>query len=145
MMRCTSSSNKSKSCHKNASTESFQDLHVRCYLHKSLINVFNDSKIIIIIINSYIFVTSIKSTHERLYVICIKWTKLSEIENHLQFIWLLHAVEIVSFETIYQIYSRWLHIKKMNVLVTLNCFKSFIFIIIFTTALRFFMMITIIQ
>ncbi len=39
-------------------------------------------KIIIIIINSYTLVTSIRSTHERLYAICIEWTKLSEIENH---------------------------------------------------------------
>ncbi len=39
-------------------------------------------KIIIIIINSYTLVTSIRSTHERLYAICIEWTKLSEVENH---------------------------------------------------------------
>ncbi len=67
---------------------------------------------IIIIINSYTFVTSIKSTHERLYAICIKWTKLSEIENHSQSIWLLHAVKTVSFETMYQICSRWSHVRK---------------------------------
>ncbi len=37
---------------------------------------------LIIKINSYTFVTSIKSTHEKLYAIYIKWTKLSEIKNH---------------------------------------------------------------
>ena len=51
--------------------------------------------IIIIIINSYTLVTLIKSTHARLYAIYIKWTKLSEIENHSLFIQLLHAVEII--------------------------------------------------
>ncbi len=39
--------------------------------------------------------TSIRSTYERLYAICIEWTKLSEIENHSQSIQLLHAVETV--------------------------------------------------
>ncbi len=68
--------------------------------------------LIIIIINSYTFVTLIKLTHEKLYAIYIKWTKLSEIENHLQFIWLFHIVKTVSFETMYQICSRWLHIKE---------------------------------
>ncbi len=68
--------------------------------------------IIIIIINSYTLVTSIKSIHEKLYAICIKWTKLSEVENHSQFTWLLHAVETVSFETMYQICSHWLHIRE---------------------------------
>jgi len=68
--------------------------------------------IIIIIINSYILVTSVRSTHERLYAICIKWTKLSEIENHSQSTRLLHAVETVSFETMYQICSRWLHVRE---------------------------------
>ncbi len=68
--------------------------------------------IIIIIINSYILMTSIRSTHEKLYAICIEWTKFSKIENHLQSIWLLHAVETMSFETMYQICSRWLHIKE---------------------------------
>jgi len=68
--------------------------------------------IIIIIINSYTLVTSIKSTHEKLYAICIEWTKLSEVENHLQSIQLLHAVETVSFQTMYQICSHWLHIKE---------------------------------
>ena len=29
----------------------------------------------------------------KLYAICIEWTKFSEIENHLLFIWLLHAVK----------------------------------------------------
>ncbi len=66
----------------------------------------------IIIINSYILVTLIKLTHERLYAICIEWTKLSEIENHSQSIWLLHAVETMSFKTMYQICSRWLHVKE---------------------------------
>ena len=68
--------------------------------------------IIIIIINLYILVTSIKSTHERLYAICIEWTKLFEVENHSQSTWLLHAVETVSFETMYQICSRWLHVRE---------------------------------
>ena len=68
--------------------------------------------IIIIIINSYTFVTLIKSTHEKLYATCIKWTKLSEVENHSQSIRLLHAVETVSFKTMYQICSRWLHVKE---------------------------------
>ncbi len=39
--------------------------------------------------------TLIKSTHEKLHAIYIKWTKLFEIENHLLFIQLLHAVEII--------------------------------------------------
>ncbi len=56
--------------------------------------------------------TSIKLTYEKLYVICIEWTKLSEIENHSQFIQLFHAVETVSFETMYQICSRWSHVRK---------------------------------
>ncbi len=68
--------------------------------------------LIIIIINSYTFVTLIRSTHEKLYAICIKWTKLSEIENHSQSTQLLHAVKTVSFETMYQICSRWLHVKE---------------------------------
>ena len=51
--------------------------------------------LIIIIINSYIFMTSIKLIHEKLYAIYIEWTKLSEIENHLLFIWLLCAVETI--------------------------------------------------
>ncbi len=56
--------------------------------------------------------TLIRSTHEELYAICVEWTKLSEIENHSQFIWLLHAVKTVSFETMYQICLRWLHVKE---------------------------------
>ncbi len=59
----------------------------------NLIN--NTSNFIIIIINSYILVTLIKLTHEKLYVIYIKWTKLFEIENHSLSIWLLHAVETI--------------------------------------------------
>ncbi len=51
--------------------------------------------IIIIIINSYILMISIKSTHEKLYVICVKWTEFSEIENHSLFIQLLHAVKTI--------------------------------------------------
>ncbi len=49
----------------------------------------------IIIINSYILMTLIKSTHEKLYAIYIKWTKLSEIENYSLSIQLLHAVETI--------------------------------------------------
>ena len=49
--------------------------------------------VIIIIVNSYILVTLIKSTHEKLYAMYVEWTKLYEIENHSLFIWLLHAVE----------------------------------------------------
>ena len=56
--------------------------------------------------------TLIRSTHEELYAIYIEWTKLFEIENHSQSTWLLHAVETVSFETMYQICSRWLHVKE---------------------------------
>ncbi len=77
-----------------------------------LLNTISHAERIIIIINSYILVTSIKLTHKRFYAICIKWTKLFEIENHLQFIQLLHAVETMSFETMYQICSRWLHVKE---------------------------------
>ncbi len=46
-------------------------------------------------LNSYILVILIKSTHEKLYAIYIKWTKLSEIENHSLFIQLLCAVETI--------------------------------------------------
>ena len=53
----------------------------------------NSNNVIIIIINSYTLVTSIKSIHERLYAMCVEWTKLSEIENRSLFIRLLHAVE----------------------------------------------------
>ena len=49
---------------------------------------------IIIIINSYTFVTLIRSTHKKLYAMCVEWTKLFEIENHSLFIRLLHAVEM---------------------------------------------------
>ncbi len=72
----------------------------------------HEDHLIIIIINSYIFVTLIKLTYEELYAICIEWTKLFEIENRLQSIWLLHAVETVSFKTMYQICSCWLHVKE---------------------------------
>ncbi len=51
--------------------------------------------VIIIIINSYTFVTSIKSTHEKLYAIYIEWAKLSEIENHSLSIQLLCAVKTI--------------------------------------------------
>ncbi len=51
--------------------------------------------IIIIIINSYTFVTLIKLIHEKLYAIYIEWTKFSEIENHSLFIQLLHAVKTI--------------------------------------------------
>jgi len=69
-------------------------------------------KWIIIIINSYTLVTLIRLTHEKLYAICIEWTKLSEVENHSQSTWLLHAVETVSFKTMYQICSCWLHVRE---------------------------------
>ncbi len=36
----------------------------------------------------------IKLTHKRFYAMYVEWTKLSEIENHSLFIWLLHAVKI---------------------------------------------------
>ena len=49
--------------------------------------------LIIIIINSYTFVTLIRLTHEKLYAICVEWTKLSEIENYSLSIRLLHAVK----------------------------------------------------
>ncbi len=39
--------------------------------------------------------TSIKSTHERLYAMCVEWTKLSEVENRSLFIQLLHAVKTI--------------------------------------------------
>ncbi len=54
--------------------------------------------LIIIIINSYTLVTSIRLTHERLYAMCVEWTKLSEIENRLLFIQLLHAVETIKLK-----------------------------------------------
>ncbi len=49
----------------------------------------------LIIINSYTLVTLIKSTHEKLYAIYIKWTKLSEVENYSLSIQLLHAVKTI--------------------------------------------------
>ncbi len=49
--------------------------------------------LIIIIINSYTFVTLIRLTHEKLYAMCVEWTKLSEIENYSLSIRLLHAVK----------------------------------------------------
>ncbi len=39
--------------------------------------------------------TLIKLTHKKLYAIYIKWTKLSEIENHSLSIQLLYAVETI--------------------------------------------------
>ncbi len=54
--------------------------------------------IIIIIINSYILVTLIKSTHEKLYAMYIEWTKLFEIENRSLFMQLLHAVETIKLK-----------------------------------------------
>ncbi len=51
--------------------------------------------IIIIIINSYILVTLIRSTHEKLYAMCVEWTKFSEIENRSLSIQLLHAVKTI--------------------------------------------------
>ncbi len=58
-------------------------------------NSWSKSLTLTIIINSYTLVTSIKSTHERLYAIYIEWTKLSEIENHSLSIQLLHAVKTI--------------------------------------------------
>ncbi len=49
----------------------------------------------VIIINLYTFMTLIKSTHEKFYAIYIEWTKLSEIENHSLFIWLLCTFETI--------------------------------------------------
>ncbi len=46
-----------------------------------------------LIINSYTLVISIRLTHEKLCVMCIKWIKLSEVENYSLSIRLLHAVE----------------------------------------------------
>ena len=37
--------------------------------------------------------TLIRLTHEKLYTMCVEWTKFSEIENYSLFIQLLHAVE----------------------------------------------------
>jgi len=55
----------------------------------------SEDSLIIIIINLYIFVTLIKLTHEKLYAMCVEWTKLSEIENRSLSIRLLHAVEMI--------------------------------------------------
>ncbi len=84
--------------------EFFAMIHIRLILSWLIIRKFAKAEIlsfmlwtcknmIIIIINSYILMTSIRSTHERLYAMCIEWTKLSEIENHSLSIRLLHAVE----------------------------------------------------
>ena len=108
------------------------DQSIYCYdvyeMHYQFINSWNIEKkdisifyvinkkesflILSIIINSYILVTSIRSTHEKLYATCIEWTKLSEIENRSQSIRLLHAVETVSFKTMYQICSHWSHVRE---------------------------------
>ncbi len=76
---------------------------------------------IIIIINSYILMTSIKLIHERLYVIYIEWTKLSEIENHLLFIQLLYAVETI----IMKLCIKLVHVDCMLENKWLNHFKLF--------------------
>ncbi len=52
-------------------------------------------KPIIIIINSYTLVTSVKPTHGGLYAIYIEWTKPSEVENHSLSIRLLRAAETI--------------------------------------------------
>ncbi len=70
----------------------FEDLHEKQTVKSTTSQLSEHS---IIIINSYILVTSIKSTHERLYAIYIEWTKLSEIENYSLFIQLLHAVKTI--------------------------------------------------
>ena len=61
-------------------------------------NKVNNKVIIIIIINSYTFITSIRLIHEKLYAICVEWTKLSEIENRSLFIQLLHAIETIKLK-----------------------------------------------
>ena len=76
---------------------------------------------IIIIINSYILMTSFKLIHERLYVIYIEWTKLSEIENHLLFIQLLYAVETI----IMKLCIKLVHVDCMLENKWLNHFKLF--------------------
>ncbi len=68
---------------------------VASFLLQSISMSVNNELFIIIIINSYILVTLIKLTHEKLYAIYIEWTKLSEIENHSSSIRLLHAVETI--------------------------------------------------
>ncbi len=52
-----------------------------------------------------------KSIYKECYATCIEWTKLFKIENHLQSIQSLHAVNTASFESMYQICLRWLHVK----------------------------------
>ncbi len=98
----------------NSSVWSSVERLIKSSIKKSVESSLKSSlkSLIIIIINSYILVTSIRLIHKRLYAICIEWTKLSEIENHSQSIQLLHAVETVSFETMYQICSRWLHVNE---------------------------------
>ncbi len=63
--------------------------------------------------------TSIKSTHKRLYAICIEWTKLSEIENHLLFIQLLRAVKTI----IMRLYIKLVHVDCMLKNEWFNYFK----------------------
>ncbi len=72
-----------------------------------------------IIINSYILVTLIKSTHEELYAIYIEWTKLSEIENHSLFIQLPHAVKTI----IMRLCIKLVHVDCMLENEWLNHFK----------------------
>ncbi len=90
-------------------------------LKKQNVHILNHKCIIIIIINSYILMTSIKSTHERFYAIYIKWTKLSEIENHLLFIWLLYAVETI----IIKLCIKLVHVDCMLKNEWFNHFKLF--------------------
>ncbi len=75
----------------------------------------------IIIINSYTFMTSIKLTHERLYVICDEWTKLFEIENHSLFIQLLHAVKTTRLK----LCIKFVHVDHMLENKYSNHFKLF--------------------
>jgi len=63
-------------------------------------------------------VTSIRSTNERLYAMCVEWTKLSEIENHLLFIWLLHAVETTRLK----LCIKFVHVDHM---LKNECFNHF--------------------
>ncbi len=72
----------------------------------------------IIIINSYTLMTLIKSIHERLYAMCIKWTKLSEIENHSLFIQLLHAVKTTRLK----LCIKFVHV---NCMLENECFNHF--------------------
>jgi len=79
--------------------KSFSNLSNSFLLNFFCFRFFADSiiklLIIIIIINSYTLVTLIRSTHERLYAMCVEWTKLSEVENRSLFIRLLHAVKTI--------------------------------------------------